>query len=448
MKNLTQGKPIKVILLFTVPLLIGQLFQLFYSLVDTRIVGQILGEQALAAVGATTSLSDLFIFFIFGATNGFAIITASCFGAKDACGVRKAIAGTIILAEGMAVILSVFCLSFINPILRFLKVEEGLISDAKSYICVILAGLVISTLYNICAATMRAVGDSVTPLIFLIISAFLNIVLDYFMIAFLNMGVAGAAVATILSQLISAFFCVIYILKKYPELIPKKDDYVLDKHITNKQIMAGISMGFMNSLIGAGTLCLQTQINSFGSEIIVSHTASRKLFSLLSMPFFVLSTALSNFSAQNMGAGRIDRIKEGLKDTTLFSFGWSVVSIIVIHFFTGSLAKQIIGMDAPSIIGTTEKYMRFASYFFPILAMVCLFRNTMQGFGDSVTPVVSSLIELLVKVLIAFLLCPFIAYDGVILCEPLAWCIMVIPLIVNMLRSPLYKKRDTFKEVF
>ena len=442
MKKLTEGKPIKVILLFTVPLLIGQIFQLFYSLVDTRIVGQILGEEALAAVGATTSLSDLFVFFIFGATNGFSIITASCFGAKDLNGVRRAIAGTIVLGEGMAIALSSICLIFINPILKFMRVDSKLSGDAKSYICIILGGLMISALYNICAATMRAVGDSVTPLIFLIISAFLNIFLDYSLITFFNMGVAGAAVATVLSQLISAVLCIFYIIKKYPELIPKAENYKLDANIVAKQIPAGMSMGFMNSLIGIGTLCLQTQINSFGSEIIVSHTASRKLFSLTSMPFFVLSTALSNFSAQNTGAGKIDRIKEGLRDATLFSFAFSVFIIVVIHFFAGALVKQIIGMDNEIIVETSKTYMRFHSYFFPILAMVCLFRNTMQGFGDSRTPIVSSLLELLVKILVAFILCPIIAYNGVILCEPTAWCIMVIPLIINLKKNPIFKNKN------
>ncbi|MDO4188435.1 MAG: MATE family efflux transporter [Lachnospiraceae bacterium] len=441
MKKLTEGKPIKVILIYTVPLLIGQLFQLFYSIVDTRIVGQMLGEGALAAVGATTSLSDLFVFFVFGATNGFAIITASCFGAKDLPGVRKAIAGTICLGTGTAAALSAFCLIFINPILRFMKIDGDLVTDAKSYICIILGGLVISTMYNICAATMRAVGDSVTPLIFLIISAFLNIILDYSLIAFFNMGVAGAAVATVMSQLISAVLCIIYIIKKYPELIPKTENYRLERNMISKQIPAGLSMGFMNSLIGVGTLCLQTQINSFGSEIIVSHTASRKLFSLTTMPFFVLSTALSNFSAQNMGAGKIDRIKEGLRDTTIFSFGWSIFTFIVIFFFTGALTKQIIGMDSGVIIDTTKRYMRFASYFYPILAMVCLFRNTMQGFGDSRTPIISSLLELFVKILVAFILCPIVAYDGVILCEPIAWCIMVIPLIINLKRNAIFREK-------
>lgn len=445
MKELTKGKPIKVILLYTIPLLVGQIFQLFYSIVDTRIVGQTLGAEALAAVGATTSLSDLFIFFIFGSINGYAIITASCFGAKDDEGLKKAISGTVILGGVSSIVLSIMCLLFLNPILRFLKVDDALIGDAKAYISVILAGLVISAFYNMCAATMRAVGDSVTPLVFLIISAFLNIILDYVLIVYGHLGVAGAAYATILSQFISAVLCIIWICKKTPELIPSKDEFRIDKRIVAKQIPAGLSMGFMNSLIGIGTLCLQTQINSFGSDIIVSHTASRKLFGLTTLPFFVLATALSNFSAQNMGAGKVDRIKEGLRDTTLFSFAWSVLSIAVIHFCTSQLVKLVIGIDNTAIISTSEKYMRFHSYFFPILAMVCLFRNTMQGFGDSKTPIISSLLELLVKLLIAFILCKFIAYNGVILCEPLAWCIMVIPLIINMLKSPLYENKQKEK---
>ena len=304
MKKLTEGRPIKVILLFMVPILIGQIFQLLYNLVDTRIVGQILGEEALAAVASTTSLSDLLITLIYGLTNGFAIITASFFGAKDEKNLKKSIAGTFSLGVAISVILSVFCLIFIDPLLRLIKVDEKLYTDAKSYILIILAGLIVTALYNICACTLRAIGDSVTPLIFLIISALLNIVLDYVFIKFLHLGVAGAALATVISQIVSVILCFIYISRKYKDLIPCVDDFRFDRHIITKQLMAGTSMGFMNSFVSIGTVCLQTQINTFGPEIIVSHAASRKMFSLVSMPFFVLATTLASFSAQNMGAGK------------------------------------------------------------------------------------------------------------------------------------------------
>ncbi|MBS7329119.1 MAG: polysaccharide biosynthesis C-terminal domain-containing protein, partial [Lachnospiraceae bacterium] len=215
MKKLTEGKPIKVILIFMLPLLVGQIFQLLYNLVDTRIVGQILGEDALAAVASTTSLSDLLITLIYGLTNGFAIITASFFGAKDEKNLKKSIAGTFTLGVAISVILSVFCLIFIDPLLRLIKVDEKLYTDAKSYILIILAGLVVTALYNICACTLRSIGDSVTPLIFLIISALLNIVLDYVFIKFLHLGVAGAALATVISQIVSVILCFIYISRKY-----------------------------------------------------------------------------------------------------------------------------------------------------------------------------------------------------------------------------------------
>ena len=444
MKKLTEGKPIKVILIFMLPLLVGQIFQLLYNLVDTRIVGQILGEDALAAVASTTSLSDLLITLIYGLTNGFAIITASFFGAKDEKNLKKSIAGTFTLGVAISVILSVFCLIFIDPLLRLIKVDEKLYTDAKSYILIILAGLIVTALYNICACTLRSIGDSVTPLIFLIISALLNIMLDYSFIKFLHLGVAGAALATVISQIVSVILCFIYISRKYRDLIPCVDDFRFDRLIITKQLMAGTSMGFMNSFVSIGTVCLQTQINTFGPEIIVSHAASRKMFSLISMPFFVLATTLASFSAQNMGAGKYERIKEGLRDTIALCGIWTVICIIIARFFTDEIIYQIVGMNNEMVLATSSRYMQFHSYFFLVLAVVCVFRNAMQGFGDSITPIVSSFLELFVKVLVSFLLVPHIGYDGVILCEPVAWCIMVIPLVINMLRSPVFDKRAIF----
>lgn len=443
MRKLTEGKPIKVILLFMVPLLIGQIFQLFYNLVDTRIVGQILGEEALAAVASTTSLSDLLITLIYGLTNGFAIVTASFFGAKDYKNLKKSIAGTLTLGVAIGAALSVICLILLNPLLRLIRVDENLITSAKAYIWIILAGLVVTALYNVCACTLRSIGDSVTPLIFLMVSAFLNIILDYVLIKYAHMGVAGAAYATVISQIVSVVLCFVYINKKYRDLIPGKDDFVFEKNIVTKQLMAGTSMGFMNSFVSIGTVCLQTQINTFGPDIIVSHAASRKMFSLISMPFFVLAGTIANFSAQNMGAGKYDRIKEGLRDTIIFCGGWTVLCIIISKFFSGAVIRQIIGMDNQMILNTSSKYMQFHSYFFLVLSVVCIFRNAMQGFGDSITPIISSLLELFVKIIVAFLLVPHIGYNGVIVCEPIAWCIMVVPLIVNMFRSPVFSKQET-----
>ena len=224
MKNLTSGKPLKIILAFALPLFIGQLFQLFYSLVDTRIVGETLGETSLAAVGATTTLSDMLIGLLNGFTNGAAIIIATYFGAKDEKNMKKAVGGTVLLGAGFAVLVSAVCLLCLNPILSFLNIEDKLFPEAKSYISVVLAGLLASALYNICAAVLRAMGDSLTPLIFLIVASFLNIGLDYAFILYFHMGVAGAAYATVLAQALSAFFCFIYMRRKYPLLVLSKED--------------------------------------------------------------------------------------------------------------------------------------------------------------------------------------------------------------------------------
>ncbi len=218
MKNLTSGKPLKQILVFAVPLFIGQLFQLFYSLVDTRIVGETLGETSLAAVGATTTLSDMLTGLLNGFTNGSAIIVASCFGAGDEKNMKKAAGGTVVLGTGAAVLISILCLAFLSPILRILHIDAEILAESKSYISVILAGLLAAAFYNVCAAILRAVGDSLTPLLFLIFASFLNIFLDYMFILHLHMGVAGAAYATVVSQAGSALLCFCYMRRKYPQL--------------------------------------------------------------------------------------------------------------------------------------------------------------------------------------------------------------------------------------
>ena len=280
MKKLTEGNPFKVIILFSIPLLIGQLFQLFYNLVDTRIVGETLGESALAAVGATTTLSDLIVQFIVGVTSGFAILVAHFFGAKDRKNLKKTIGGTLLLGVLASLLITVVCLVLLDPFLRLLNVEDAIYTDAKGYIRIILAGLIFTALYNICAGVLRAIGDTITPLIFLIFSAFVNIVLDYTLILYAHMGVEGAALATVLSQVLSVVLCFGYIRRKYVDLIPGINELRPDKELYHRLLQSGISMGFMSSFVNLGTLFLQTCINTFGAVIIVSHAASRKLTSI------------------------------------------------------------------------------------------------------------------------------------------------------------------------
>ena len=442
MKKMTSGNPLKLILSFALPLFVGQLFQLFYGLVDTRIVGATLGENALAAVGATSTLNDLLIALLNGITNGFAIIIATYFGARDEKHMKKAVGGTVVLGIAAALFISVFSLLFLTPILNFLNIAPNLLSQAKAYISVILAGLIAATCYNICAAILRAIGDSFTPLIFLIISTVLNIFLDYAFILYLHMGVAGAAFATVLSQAFSAILCFLYMYKKYPQLRLSRQDMRPYKEVYQKLMSTGLSMSFMMSFVQFGTLTLQTSINTFGINTIVAHAAARKVTSIYFMPSSVLGTTLSTYCGQNLGAGKYSRIKKGLKDTLFLTWGWCAIVLLLTYTLAPTFIRLITASTEPEIIDTATLYLRVNSLFYFVPVAISLLRNSMQGFGDSKTPVFSSFLELVGKMAIAFGLAPVIGYWGIIVAEPIVWFIMVIPLIVNTVRNPIFKRED------
>lgn len=443
MKNLTKGKPIQLILLFAVPLFIGQLFQLFYSLVDTRIVGATLGEHSLAAVGATTSISDLMLQFMNGITNGFAIIVATFFGAQDEKNLRKAAGGTFLLGITISLLLTVCTVLFLHPVLRFLNIPESIFDESFSYIRIILLGLTASALYNVCAGILRAIGDSMTPLIFLIISSFLNIFLDYAFIKGLHTGVAGAALATVLSQIVSVILCLFYMIKKYPLLRLKREDFRIPSKLLVRLLKTGISMGFMLSFVFFGTLALQTAINTFGNDIIVAHAAARKATGIFMLPFGVFGATLATYCGQNLGAGKPQRIKKGILQTIWVTWGWCLLMIIIIYTAAPSIIRAITASDNAEILSTASLYLRVNSLLYFVPTVIALLRNSMQGIGDTVTPVFSSIIELLGKVLIAFFLAPAIGYWGIIISEPVVWCIMVIPLIIKTVRNPLFQKPDS-----
>lgn len=442
MKDLTKGKPIRLILFFAVPLFVGQLFQLFYSLADTRIVGQTLGDEALAAVGATTTLSDMLLSFLNGLTNGFAIVIATCFGAKDERQMKKAMGGTILLGSCCAAVLSGLCLLNMSGLLKLLNISPELFAAARGYIGIVIAGLLAATLYNICAAMLRAIGDSFTPLLFLILAAFLNIAMDYGFILCLHTGVEGAAYATVIAQAVSAFLCFLYMRRKYPQLTLKKEDFKPDMILYKKLFGAGLSMGFMTSLVGIGTMALQTSINTFGTDIIVAHTAARKISSIYMLPFSVMGTTLATYCGQNLGAGKYSRIRQGIRDTVLVTFVWCTGVIISAYTVAPWLIRTVTATQKKDIIDTASLYLRVNTPFYYVPTVICLFRNSMQGFGDNRTPVISSSLEMIGKVLIALLLAPAIGYYGIIVAEPIVWFIMVIPLVVNMVRSPVLKMKD------
>lgn len=446
MKDLTKGRPSILILGFALPIFLANLLQLTYSIVDTRIVGSYLGESTLAAVGATTTLSNLMIQFLMGVSNGFAIITAQKFGAKDYDGVRKSFAMSLKLGCTIALAITIVCLVFLRQILVFLNVSDTLMETAMSYIFVIIAGLLATFLYDACAAALRALGDTLTPLIILLVSVCLNIVGDIFLVVVVKMGVRGAALATVLAQTIAFVICWIYMVKKYEVLRVKGEDFIGDKSDADRQMLknmlsAGMSMGFMSSLINIGSLTLQTAINKLGQDIIVAHTAARKISEIFMIMFTVFGQTMATYCGQNIGAGEVKRVKQGIRLAILYTCIWCTMVLIASYTIGPWLVYLVTGTHNEVVITNATNYLKFDTIFYFVTAVICIVRNAMQGLGEQITPLVSSSLEMIGKIVIAFTLVPMLGYTGVIVAEPIVWFIMVIPLLIKIFRMPVLKEK-------
>lgn len=446
MKDLTKGRPSILILGFALPIFLANLLQLTYSIVDTRIVGSYLGESTLAAVGATTTLSNLMIQFLMGVSNGFAIITAQKFGAKDYDGVRKSFAMSLKLGCTIALAITIVCLVFLRQILVFLNVSDTLMETAMSYIFMIIAGLLATFLYDACAAALRALGDTLTPLIILLVSVCLNIVGDIFLVVVVKMGVLGAALATVLAQAIAFVICWIYMVKKYEVLRVKGEDFIGDKSDADRQMLknmlsAGMSMGFMSSLINIGSLTLQTAINKLGQDIIVAHTAARKISEIFMIMFTVFGQTMATYCGQNIGAGEVKRVKQGIRLAILYTCIWCTMVLIASYTIGPWLVYLVTGTHNDVVITNATNYLKFDTIFYFVTAVICIVRNAMQGLGEQITPLVSSSLEMIGKIVIAFTLVPMLGYTGVIVAEPIVWFIMVIPLLIKIFRMPVLKEK-------
>ena len=441
MKDLTKGKISTLILGFAIPVFLGNLLQLTYSLADTRIVGTFLGEQALAAVGATTTISNLIVGFLLGLANGFAIITAQKFGAGDTKRVRKSFAIAIILGAVISIVMILAGTIFINPILNFLNVPQKLYAASKQYIIIIIVGLWVTMFYDILMAVMRAIGDTITPLLILAISVGLNIVGDILFVAVWKTGTWGAAAATVLAQFIALIICCFYMIHKYELLCLKKEDFEnLEPHMIKGMLGSGMSMGFMSSLVNIGSLTLQTAINKLGQDIIVAHTAARKITEIYMIMFMVFGQTMATFCGQNMGAGKFDRIKEGMKLAIIYTCAWSTLAMIASYTIGPQLVYMVTGTHKEAVITNATNYLKFDTLFYYVTCVISVLRNVMQGMGDRVTPLISSGLEMVGKVVIAATLVPWLDYTGVIIAEPIVLFIMVIPLIVEIRKTPLFEK--------
>lgn len=431
-KTLTEGTPWKQILLFSIPIFWGNVFQLLYSLVDTKIVGSTLGTEALAAVGSVSTLHTLMTGFLNGLTLGFSLITAMCFGAKNRKRLKKTFAAAISLGVLTTLALVLMLMIFLHPVLNLLHVPQAQFEMAYAYISVLIVGLFATLFYNLCANTLRAIGDALTPLIFLIVATVSNIGLDYLFILGFQMGVQGAAYATVLAQLLSVVLCLIHIFRKFPILHIQKEDFRFDRELMAEMYKSGLSMGLMSCLVGIGTILLQSAINTLGTTVIVAHTAARKVFELVSLPNSVLGSAMATYCGQNYGARRFDRIRQGIRASLIIAAVWAVAVFLICHTIEGKLIQFVASTTNPDVIYWGSTYLKVDMSFIVICGVIVILRNSMQGFGDRVIPVFSSCIELAGKIIFAFVFAPMFAYWGIIWAEPMVWIAMVIPLIVKV----------------
>lgn len=440
MKDLTKGSPTRLILSFALPVLIGNLFQLFYNLADTRIVGSFLGDEALAAVGATGSLSSLVIGMMNGMANGFAMIPARNFGANDHEQVRRSVGAIFVLALATAFVLTVGTVGFLPQILRLLNTPDSLLPQAASYFRIIALGMVVTMLYNTCAAVLRAIGDSVTPLLFLILAALLNVGLDLLCVGVLGLGVAGAALATVAAQAVSVVCCLVYARRRYPVYWPTRWDLRVEGGLAGQLYGAGLSMALMYSLVNFGSVFLQGVINTFGEQIIVAHTAARRLTELFMLPMSVLGVTLATYCSQNYGAGRTDRIRAGLWRGLLLAWGGCLIAILLSYTAAPALVRMVTGTASDVVIGTAAQYLRINTVFYFVTAGISLIRNSLQGVGDRWTPLVSSSIELFGKLAIVIFLTPHLGYFGVMISEPVVWFLMIVPLLWQVAHHPAFRR--------
>ena len=418
---MTEGSILRNLIWFAVPVLIGNIFQQLYNVADTAIIGNILGDTALAAVGAAAPVYGLMIGFAGGLTNGFAVVIARFFGAGDERGVKRSVALTYLLSAGIAFVLTVASLIALHPLMASLKTPPEIIGDTEKYMRVIMLFSAVTIAYNMFAGMMRALGNSKTPLYFLIVSTFVNIGLDFLFVGAFKMGVAGAAYATVISQGVSVALCIWYVVKKCGVLLFSRRELTLDKPLLSDLAITGMSMGLMYAIVSVGSVILQGAVNSFGTSTITAHTAARKIDDIFMLPLGTIALASSTFASQNFGAGKMDRVKKGIKYSIFIALGWSAFSIIVAVLFRRPMIRALTGTSDPAVIATASKYIVWNISFFFVLSFLLVLRSSLQGVGRKLVPVTGSAVEFALKIVAAAVFAPKLGYFGICISEPVIW---------------------------
>lgn len=437
-KDMTSGNPLKIILLFSIPILLGNLFQQFYNMVDTIIVGRYLGEEALAAVGSTGCLMFLVLGFANGIAQGFGVMVSHAFGAKDFRLLKHYVALSLMLTVIVSVLLTIPTVTASRQLLIWMNTPENILVLADDYIKVIFAGIILTMFYNVLSGILRGIGDSKTPLYFLVFSSILNIVLDIFLIVTVKLGTAGAAYATIIAQGASAVFCFFYMFHKFDILRTSRADYYIDAVGVKNMLSVGIPMALNYSITAIGTMIMQSAVNVFGSSVVAAFTAASKVTNIATQTMPTLGAAFATYCGQNLGAGKYNRIYEGMKQGFFLCIFATVAAAFICIFGGEFIVSWFVSNPSEEIFTYAMQYLTVASWFFLPLAMIFLYRNALQGLNEGLVPMLSGVIELLCRFAVIALIPKSAGFFCVCFADPAAWVGAGLPLLVTYL---LWKRK-------
>ena len=438
---MTTGNPLKNILIFAIPIMMSGLIQQGYNVADTYIAGRFISANALAAIGSVGPMSSLLMGFCMGVTGGFAIPIAQAFGAGDKKRTNHYAGNAIALTIIISLTIMSLSLFLVKPILTLLGTPDEIFNDARLYVSIIYAGAIFTTLYNVMASILRALGDSKAPLKFLTITAILNVFLNYFTIAVMGMGVEGAAISTVISQLVSCILCVIYIRGRREMLNITFEDMKIKKTTALLMFKMGVPMSLQFSITGIGSMVLQSTINTYGASVMAGFTIANKPELLANIPLSATGVACATFAGQNYGAGRMDRVRQGARSAILFAGSMSVVMSTILYFFGGRIAQIFVDGANAETINAAHTYLKVIAVFYFALAVLFVFRNTLQGIGKTYVSMLAGVSELIGRVVAALILSKLFGFFGVCLASPLAWMCADIPLLI-IYYIKVIKKQD------
>lgn len=430
-KDLTKGSPLKLITWFALPILLGNIFQQLFHISDILIVGRLLGVKSLAALGASAPIFFMFLIVAFGFTGGLTVITAQRFGAKDIKGVKLSFFHSLIASIVFSGIISFCVIFFLKDILVIMNVPQELMDDAYKFTYILGLAMSIIVLYNLLSGAIRALGDSKTPLYFLIASSLLNIAFNFMFIKFFGWGVQGSAMGTLCSVSFSALACIIFIYAKYPMLKLKLKDCCYSNKIMKEHLLVAIPMALQFSILSIGLLVVQSLCNSFGTNVIAGFTAAMRIEQISTQPLFALGIAFATYSAQNFGAVLIKRIRQGVRQCLFSGLILSIIIGVVVRFYGVDMISLFIENEDNVIINIGQRYLLLSSCFYFFLLCIFIVKNAIQGMGKTFVPVLSSVVELISRIFVAIYLSEKIGYMGVFWSGPIAWVFGALILIIG-----------------